>query len=140
MDCKSTENKLIFYLENSLPADQIREISNHLASCPGCSARLEYLKETLSFLDKEKNIPVQPFLFTRIQGRMQEAETPRKFRVLRPLFIATALIAGLFSGILMARLTVSHPPANLSQEYEIADLFYEDRMENMEYMLLEEAL
>ena len=71
---------------------------------------------------------------------MQEAETPRKFRVLRPLFIATALIAGLFSGILMARLTVSPPPANLSQEYEIADLFYEDRMENMEYMLLEEAL
>ena len=40
----------------------------------------------------------------------------------------------------MARLTVSPPPANLSQEYEIADLFYEDRMENMEYMLLEEAL
>ncbi|MDD2288916.1 MAG: hypothetical protein PHT64_07130 [Bacteroidales bacterium] len=138
MDCISTENKLIFFLENNLPADQVREITNHLASCAGCSAKLEFLKETLSILDKEKSIPVRPFLFTRIQGRLQEKEIPRKFRVLRPLFLAAALVVGLFSGILMAQLTVFSSPANSPQEYEIADLFYEAPMENMENMLLEE--
>ena len=138
MDCISTENKLIFFLENNLPADQVREITNHLASCAGCSAKLEFLKETLSLLDKEKSTSLQPFLFTRIQGRLQETEIPRKFRVLRPLFLAAVLIVGLFSGILMAQLTVFPSPANSPQEYEIADLFYEAPMENMENMLLEE--
>jgi len=98
---------------------------------------MEYLRETLSLLDKEKTVQVDPFLFTRIQGRL-EYIGKEKSRILKPLFIAAALIVGLFSGILLGQLTVRPSKPFSGQEYEIAYLFHDNQIENMENLLLEE--
>ncbi len=138
MNCKSTEKKLIFFLENNLPDHQEAEaIASHLDLCPECRKKMEYLRETLSLLDKEKTVQVDPFLFTRIQGRL-EYIGKEKSRILKPLFIAAALIVGLFSGILLGQLTVRPSKPFSGQEYEIAYLFHDNQIENMENLLLEE--
>ena len=101
MDCKSTEKKLIFFIEHSLPREEAVLVAAHLEQCPECRAKLEFIKDILVQADIEKNTEVNPFLFTRIQGRLANAETHKTKRILRPLAIAIALVIGIFSGIII---------------------------------------
>jgi hypothetical protein len=137
MNCKSTERKLIFFLENNLPNQEAEAVAFHLDLCPGCREKMEYLRETLSLLDKEKTVQVNPFLFTHLQGRLEYMEK-EKSRIPKPLFIAAALIIGLFSGILLGQLIIGPSKPTSRQEYEIAYLFHDNQIENMENLLLEE--
>ncbi len=63
MDCKSTEKKLIFFIENALPPEDAVLVATHLEHCPDCRAKLEFLKEILSQAkSEEKIIENKPFL------------------------------------------------------------------------------
>ncbi len=137
MDCKSTEKKLIFFIENSLPKEDAVLVADHLEQCSDCKAKMEFLKKTLAWLNAEKALQVKPFLFTRIKGRMQPAQVPGKFRVLKPLAIGTALIIGLFTGLLLGQLTKT--PDYSGTETEIAVLFQDDQIESIETLLLEDG-
>jgi predicted anti-sigma-YlaC factor YlaD len=136
MNCKSTEKKLIFFIENSLKPEETVVVAAHLEQCPDCRAKLEYLKEILAQAEIEKIIENKPFLFTRIQGRLANEETHKTKRILRPLAIAVALVIGVFSGILLGQYTMT--PNTTDQEREVAYLFQDQEIENMESLLLED--
>ncbi|MFA5301603.1 MAG: zf-HC2 domain-containing protein [Bacteroidales bacterium] len=136
MDCKSTEKKLIFFIENSLNQEESVLVATHLEQCPECRAKLEFLKEILAHADIEKAIEVKPFLFTRIQSRLEQAEKHKTKRILQPLAISIALVIGIFSGILLGQITMT--PKTTDPEREIAYLFQDDQIENMESLLLED--
>lgn len=138
MNCKSTEKKLIFFIENSLKPEETVVVAAHLEQCPDCRAKLEYLKEILAQAEIEKIIENKPFLFTRIQGRLANEETHKTKRILRPLAIAAALVMGVFFGILLGQLTMT--PKATNSEQEVAYLFQDHQMESMESLLMEDDL
>ena len=78
MDCKATEKKLIFYIENTLPKGESSVVQDHLSTCSACSQKLAYLQETLSYIETEKALTPKPFLYTRTIGRMQQQVVPEK--------------------------------------------------------------
>jgi predicted anti-sigma-YlaC factor YlaD len=136
MDCKSTEKKLIFFIENSLKPEESVLVAAHLEQCPECRAKLEFLKEILAQADIEKATEVNPFLFTRIQGRLEQVKKQKNKRILQPLAISAALVIGIISGILLGQITMT--PNTTDPEREIAFLFQDDQIENMESLLLED--
>ncbi|HPQ55974.1 MAG TPA: zf-HC2 domain-containing protein [Bacteroidales bacterium] len=138
MDCKSTEKKLIFFIENALPPEDAVLVATHLEQCPDCRSKMEFLKETLSRVNMEKTVEVNPFLFTRIQARLEQTEKHETRRILKPLAIAAALVMGVFFGILLGQLTMT--PKATNSEQEVAYLFQDHQMESMESLLMEDDL
>ena len=49
------------YLEDALPAEERRRVERHLATCDGCTAYLETLRETirLTGMVREEEIPAE---------------------------------------------------------------------------------
>ncbi len=138
MDCKSTEKKLIFFIENALNPEDAVVVAAHLEQCPDCRSKMEFLKETLSRVNMEKTVEVNPFLFTRIQARLEQTEKHETRRILKPLAIAAALVMGVFFGILLGQLTMTPNATNF--EHEVAYLFQDHQMESMESLLMEDDL
>jgi hypothetical protein len=138
MNCKSTEKKLIFFIENALPPEDAVLVATHLEHCPDCRAKLEFLKEILSQANMEKTVEVNPFLFTRIKARLEQTEKHEPGRILKPLAIAAALVMGVFFGILLGQLTMT--PKATNSEQEVAYLFQDHQMESMESLLMEDDL
>ncbi len=138
MDCKSTEKKLIFFIENALNPEDAVVVAAHLEQCPDCRSKMEFLKETLSRVNMEKTVEVNPFLFTRIQARLEQTEKHETRRILKPLAIAAALVMGVFFGILLGQLTMT--PKATNSEQEVAYLFQDHQMESMESLLMEDDL
>jgi predicted anti-sigma-YlaC factor YlaD len=136
VNCKSTGKKLIFFLDNSLNPEETVLVAAHLEQCPECRAKLEFLKEILAQADIEKTTEVNPFLFTRIQSRLEQVKEHKTKRILQPLAISVALVIGILSGILLGQITVT--PNTIYPEREIAYLFQDDQIENMESLLLED--
>jgi anti-sigma factor RsiW len=49
--CKDVVEMLTDYLEGAMPADEVRRLEHHLASCPGCSEYLEQLRTVSGALE-----------------------------------------------------------------------------------------
>ncbi|HQB23373.1 MAG: zf-HC2 domain-containing protein [Bacteroidales bacterium] len=141
MDCKSTEKKLIFYIENSLPQTEVSVVKDHLNTCPSCSQKLTYLQETLSFIETEKALTPKPFLYTRTTERMQQRAAQQihgSIKWLKPVAVAAALLVGLFFGFWLGQSSVTQPLPDPDIVYEVAYLFHEVPMEQVETLFLED--
>ncbi len=141
MDCKATEKKLIFYIENTLPKAEASVMQDHLSTCSACSQKLAYLQETLSYIEIEKALAPKPFLYTRPIGRMQQqavAENTWGITWLKPLAVAAALLVGLFFGFWMGQSSVTQPLPDPDIVYEVAYVFHEVPMEQVETLFLED--
>jgi predicted anti-sigma-YlaC factor YlaD len=134
MDCKSIEKKLIFYLEGDLPDEENKIISSHIKGCNQCAAKLQYIQESIQTIELEKSTVPKPFLFTRIQARMQSKENKIRRLILAPLAIASILTIGLFVGTLVGKSTINQWISH--EEHNIAYLFNDEQIENMEISLL----
>ena len=103
MNCKEVHTNLIFYLEQTLHPDKMHEIEEHLAQCPACQAELDFLASTLAIIDQEKSPQVNPFLATRIIGRIEDNHLPfslpRWKRVVQPLVFTMLFVVAMWFGI-----------------------------------------
>lgn len=135
MNCQDIEKQLTSYLDGSLSNMDKHMISVHLNTCNLCHAKLDYLSNTLSYLDEIKVVTPSPFLYTRINARMQATpSTIFGFRFI-PVRLAYILTLGLLAGTLFSRVTVQHinEPVSL---YSMYDVFNEYRLEQIESMIL----
>ncbi len=138
MDCKSTEKKLIFFIENALNPEDAVVVAAHLEQCPDCRAKLEYLKEILAQAEIEKIIENKPFLFTRIQGRFSKCRNTQNQKS-----FATGGNCHCFGHWhilrhLLGQFTMT--PNTTDREREVAYLFQDQEIENIESLLLEDDL
>ncbi|TCO44299.1 putative zinc finger protein [Kribbella antiqua] len=116
------------YALGALEPDEVREMDEHLATCPECRAELAELEEMKEFLGE---VPPEAFLdgppadgdllLQRTLRQVRTAPEPQKKQRSRWLWIAAALvlIAGaLGGGVLIGRQTVdqvAEPPAGSRQ-------------------------
>ncbi|MDA3927631.1 MAG: zf-HC2 domain-containing protein [Prolixibacteraceae bacterium] len=136
MNCKAIDKNLIFYIDGSLSADKNQMVSHHLKSCTECTAKLDYLTHSLQQFDAVKSTEIKPFLYTRISARMEQPKVTRTQWVLAPFAIAAVLVVGLFFGSLVGKITVA-PRVTVAQvDYDVAYLFNDAQIENVEYKLL----
>lgn len=139
MKCSAVEKKLIFYLEGDLPEQEKTEVACHLEGCSACTDKLHHLKFSMQTLESTKAFEPKPYLYTRIQARMDQKPKTLQNWVLAPLAIASVLTLGLFLGTLIGRSTYYPAQANnQEQSYELADFFNETGFELVEAKLLNE--
>ena len=100
MNCKNTNNKLIFYLENSLDKTEKAGIEKHLSECEKCAADLSVLKLSFVSIETEKQIENNSFISTQILAKI-ETKTQKKsiYRfVLQPLVASFIVFFGIWIG------------------------------------------
>jgi anti-sigma factor RsiW len=107
MKCKTVHTNLIFFLEKELPASEMKQVQEHLDTCPDCALFAEEMKKTLSILETEKATENNPFLYTRIKAKLENQEEgksiqvsrPILVRVLQPVAFSIILLLGIYGGI-----------------------------------------
>lgn len=137
MECRNLENKLLFYIEGALSESEEELVKNHLATCKACENKYAFIKSTFQQIEKEKQIAVNPFLYTRLQGKFEKATIAKRKWVMAPIMISTVLVLGLFVGTLIGQLTTS-PKITDESNYEVAYLFNDTQLEGLEFALLNE--
>jgi hypothetical protein len=85
MTCNEIENRLPAYLEDLLPPEEQKNITEHLASCPRCSRAFEDLKRADQLVRGLEEVEPPPFFEQRIMSRVRE-EAGRKQGILQRLF------------------------------------------------------
>ncbi|MCY1722598.1 zf-HC2 domain-containing protein [Prolixibacteraceae bacterium Z1-6] len=109
MKCKAVHNNLIFFLEKELPDSEMKEVREHLNSCPDCALFAEEMKKTFGILEVEKAVEVNPFFYTRVKARLENQEQeqvvgrPLLVRVLQPVTFSILLVLAVYGGIKMGQ-------------------------------------
>ncbi len=140
MTCKSVQNNLIFYIEKSLPDKQLSEIEQHLKHCKVCAEKYQKLLAAYQFIESEKQSNVNPYLWTRIQAKIQHKPATQKTwqTVLQPVILTLIVIIGLFLGIKLGQLyTHPHTSYNYAQSLNDTTIFYPVADNESEYLLFE---
>lgn len=106
MKCKDIHSKLIFFLEEELPAKEIQAVQKHLDNCRACALFAEDMRKTLSILETEKTPEINPFFYTRVKAKLEKQEEkqvlahrPVSARVLQPVAFSLILVLGIYWGI-----------------------------------------
>ena len=90
MKCRKIHNQYLDYLEGNLDKESNKNIEVHLKVCDHCRQFVEKLKVTLQFIDTEKSIAPDPFMFTRIQAKLGETDKNIRINKLKIVFQAAA--------------------------------------------------
>lgn len=134
MNCRNVEDKLILYIEHDLSDTDVKKVKDHLVQCNECTQKYNYLLETLSAIDTEKGTTPKPFLLTRIQSRQSSTQKPRITWAAQSAWITAVLFVGVSIGIAVGRATI--PPDAEHNNYTVAYLFDDSKIESLEYQLL----
>lgn len=95
-------DKLIFYLEGSLPVNEQNEVSAHLNACASCSTLFEKLKSTLHILDENREQQPGSYFYARVINKIDAQRTNNQFplnRILQPVLVVFLLVLGIRFGI-----------------------------------------
>ena len=76
MKCKQVHTRLLDYLEGNLPPQEIKQVKDHLKVCQACSDLCQQMGESWQMV-KADRIGYQPFLYTRIQQRLENRAVSR---------------------------------------------------------------
>ena len=125
---KRIQEKLLLYLDGNLPEEEMQHIREHLSTCPVCARQRDMLAPVWRTEDRLKKAEPTPFLWTRLQARINEYEhTPRvvwdvkgMFRGMRLRPIpALAVIAAVTVGIYIG---TPHEPQRSERAQSISQL------------------
>lgn len=136
MKCKSIDKKLVLYLEGGLSDAEHQIVSQHIALCADCAAKVNYLRTSFQWLETVKATEVKPFLFTRIQARMESRNQTVRRWTLAPLAVASVLFVGLLIGSVAGRFTIQQGTTLVPFDHSVAYLFNDADLESTELKLL----
>jgi anti-sigma factor RsiW len=95
--CELYSQMFTAYIDRSLPAHVERELSDHLVECPGCTERLEGMKQLVEELSGLGTPEASPELAWAIKRAVQrEVRREEEAHLLRPLpFLVSATAAAI---------------------------------------------
>ncbi len=143
MNCKIYRTDLIGFLRGNLPPEKEARIREHLEGCPECHSFAGYLKSTLELISAEKAIHItpDPFLATRIEGRILNARIPSGqtsvIPKLMPALVFSFFIAmGILGGFGIGKLITSAETGKFHETADISLLMNDLKQEPIEGFLL----
>jgi hypothetical protein len=117
MECERVREEFVERLTGTLDPERSRAIDNHIASCPGCRAETERMRELWSELGTLRVAApsgaagrVGRLIEARGRGSAPPASSSRNV-VPRVLISATALAASLVIGVMIGRRPATHSTA-----------------------------
>ena len=146
MKCKNINKDLIFFTEGSLTGKRKEEISKHLSECKICSDFVRELDLALKIIEKEKEIAVNPFLYSRINTKISSNEEAQNVfittavKLLRPVFIALLILTGIFSGFKLGSYYSEKYSYNDSQSQTVKYYLNDFQHESVESILLSQEI
>jgi len=149
MRCKEFENKIIDYLEETLPAKETDRVNEHLERCDQCSRLYDEIRRTYRMLDQEKAPQMQPGFYERVKTKMdsERPEAGKSIRLNRFYAAAASILVliGLALGILLGSNLAGNGSSMASEEHtyymdSIASDFYlnTEQTASLENFLVEE--
>lgn len=109
-ECRRVEKNLIDIVEKRVCGDRLKDIQEHLDSCPGCSFLVKRFRPIWQELDRsqrmEPSLSFWPGLEQKVRAYEERKLRPGDFfrgsrRMLQPIVAILALIAGIFTGYQM---------------------------------------
>lgn len=144
MKCSTIHKKLIFFLEEELPANEMEQVKFHLSECSECALFAEELKKTLEVLENTKSLKVNPFFYTRLKAKIDSLEEVKEpfwrpvfVKILQPAFFSILLLAGIYAGISIGKPASVEITITAMQNQEMIPLLNEMENETIEGFLME---
>lgn len=109
MNCKDLNKILLFYIQGELAPETQTEAERHISSCHTCQALFNELNQTLDVITTEKNIPDNPFFYTRLKQRIESIKDEQSevifsstlFKSWHLIPLSLLIIIGIAFGILL---------------------------------------
>jgi len=109
MNCKEVNNKLIFYIENTLSIEENNAIENHIDKCDKCSKLHNTLKESFEIIENEKIKEADSFFYTRLSEKIKKIDKQKEKQIwlkskhdyIHSIAAAIAIFLSIYSGILL---------------------------------------
>ncbi|MFO8235937.1 MAG: zf-HC2 domain-containing protein [Bacteroidales bacterium] len=104
MNCKTINNRLLDFIDNNLPENEMQAIRAHLDECDKCRSLYVKMQDAWQNVNEDK-IPYQPFFYTRLKAKMEDRyNKSTRFQQLQKLILQPALYFvilgfGIFIGI-----------------------------------------
>ena len=134
--CRNIQNKFIPHIEGELSNTEKAIVENHIQQCKQCIKQYQFLKETLSLINIEKEVNPKPFLYTRINAKQTAKQRPQPGWATATTWATIVLLIGIVIGTALGRATL--PRENNTPSYTTAYLLDDTQMEKLEYKLLSE--
>ena len=132
MNCEQINNKLIFFIEKSLPDAEMQEINSHIDNCNDCKKLTIQLESSLNVIEEEKKVVVNPFIHTgilqKIKNRREQPSFANIFmlkRAMQPVFYSMILVVGIGLGITFGNMAIDNANKNLANN-DFDEIFFND--------------
>lgn len=144
MTCLEAQSKIMAFIENKLPDDELKEFIKHVKNCDNCSVELEIyytLIVGMKELDNEENLSTnfKKELDDKLDEEMTRMTAVKRIATSTIVLVLAAIITGLlwvYSGVLEK---VYHYEQNSKQksqtEYYYSDTFGEKLLFGNKYMI-----
>ena len=146
MKCSDIHKKLIPYLNGELSKREAESVDAHLNSCESCYGLYSDMQKTFGLADRRKELEPDPFLYTRIAQRLEDAEIAGSKqenrsiakRVLQPVLVAVMLFVAVFSGVKLGNAFEVKPGHKVVVEKTTAYYLDDLQQERLEMTILKE--
>jgi hypothetical protein len=135
MNCKDINKAIVKYGTDS----DIPGFKDHISGCSRCKRLVNMIDTTIEKGSKSSNVEPDPFLFTRIEARMEKSNQKRpQLKLANYLVVATVIFAvSVFSGILVGNTFTDTPNNVITSEAEMNEyLLFEDLDNSLENDIL----
>lgn len=102
MICKEVHKKFNSYLNQTIDKKHKRKLELHFQDCTSCNRILSEVKSTMNLLERVEILSADPFMFTRIQPKLEAQIDKSKQtlqKILHPVVLTLILLLSLFIGI-----------------------------------------
>ena len=114
-------------------------MKDHLNTCPS-AAKTDLSARNAFFYRNRKALTLIHLIYVQIERMQQRAaqQIHGSIKWLKPVAVAAALLVGLFFGFWLGQSSVTQPLPDPDIVYEVAYLFHEVPMEQVETLFLED--
>lgn len=139
MNCKTVIKLLPDYIHKKVSGDQYETIKNHVETCDSCKYIYANLISSLEILQPTKEIPEQPFYYTRLKQALENKQNKQreiftiqlKNRILQPVIYLTSIVLAVYIGILIGS---NSNKANQFSSYELTEESYIEYFSDSQYL------
>jgi anti-sigma factor RsiW len=116
------QSRLLLMLDQELAPSQQKQVQAHLEQCPECRALLAQMQELYQNREGETIPPLSPFVWTRVQARLQDRPVRQpSFRfgwlLVKPAIVMVLLVLSLWTGHYLG--SIRPPTVSVASEEEL---------------------
>ncbi|QGP90946.1 hypothetical protein MGLY_02670 [Neomoorella glycerini] len=132
MNCSQYRELLSPYLDGALPANQQRDLENHLRRCPFCREELEALRQTVNLLQawSEEELDLPAGFEERLRSRLEATCRPWYWRLPKSWLSLAAAAAIMVAVALTAYADYFGFPHNFQARQQAPEVTREEKSQN----------